>query len=121
MMDVRIDRLRGDEKIDATAYDPNRAGCYIGSGVGGVGTLVDAENVRLEKGQNRISPLAVPMILNDSTPGAVSIQHGLKGPNMSMVSACASAAACRPSPPPPNVPAASSWARVWCRSPTTTR
>jgi len=84
--------LDGDGKIDARAYDPNRAGCYIGSGVGGVGTLVESENVRLEKGQNRISPLAVPMILNDSTPGAVSIQHGLKGPNMSLVSACASSA-----------------------------
>ncbi len=84
--------LDADGRIDAAAYDPNRAGCYMGSGVGGVGTLVDSENVRLEKGQNRISPLAVPMILNDSTPGAVSIQHGLKGPNMSMVSACASAA-----------------------------
>lgn len=84
--------LDGDGKIDARAYDPDRAGCYIGSGVGGVGTLIDSENVRLEKGQNRISPLAVPMILNDSTPGAVSIQHGLKGPNMSLVSACASSA-----------------------------
>ncbi len=84
--------LGGDGKIDARAYDPDRAGCYIGSGVGGVGTLVESENVRLEKGQNRISPLAVPMILNDSTPGAVSIQHGLKGPNMSLVSACASSA-----------------------------
>lgn len=84
--------LDGDGKIDSGAYDPNRAGCYIGSGVGGVGTLIDSENVRLQKGQNRISPLAVPMILNDSTPGAVSIQHGLKGPNMSLVSACASSA-----------------------------
>lgn len=86
------DLLDGDGKIDARAYDPDRAGCYIGSGVGGVGTLIESENVRLAKGQSRISPLAVPMILNDSTPGAVSIQHGLKGPNMSLVSACASSA-----------------------------
>ncbi len=84
--------LGEDGRIDPDIMAPERVGCYVGSGVGGVGTLVEAEAVLQERGQRRVSPLAVPMVLIDSTPGAVAIEHNLRGPNMAHVSACASGA-----------------------------
>ena len=84
--------LGEDGKVDPARVEAERAGCFVGSGVGGVGTLVDAEEVLQKRGQRRVSPLAVPMVLIDSTPGAVAIEHNLKGPNMAHVSACASGA-----------------------------
>jgi 3-oxoacyl-[acyl-carrier-protein] synthase II len=84
--------LAEDGRVDPALVDPERAGCFVGSGVGGVGTLVEAEEVLQSRGQRRVSPLAVPMVLIDSTPGAVAIEHNLRGPNMAHVSACASGA-----------------------------
>ena len=85
--------LLGEEgKVDAALCDPDRFGTFIGSGVGGVGTLIAEEQRRLEVGQRRVSPLAIPMVLADSIPGTVAIRHGLRGPNMTHVTACASGA-----------------------------
>ena len=84
--------LGEDNKVDPSLCDPDRFGTYIGSGVGGVGTLISEEHKLLEMGQRRVSPLAVPMVLADSIPGGVAIRHGLRGPNMTHVTACASGA-----------------------------
>jgi 3-oxoacyl-[acyl-carrier-protein] synthase II len=84
--------LGDDGRVDPSKVQPERIGCFIGSGVGGVGTLAEAEAVRLERGQRRVSPLAVPMVLIDSTPGAVAIEHNLRASNVAHVSACASGA-----------------------------
>ncbi len=84
--------LGEDDKVDASLCDPDRFGTYIGSGVGGIGTLITEEQRRLEMGQRRVSPLAIPMVLADSIPGTVAIRHGLRGPNMTHVTACASGA-----------------------------
>lgn len=84
--------LGDDDLIDAGRYEPERAGAFVGSGIGGIITLASEEDKLRERGPHRVSPMAVPMVLIDSTPGAVSIQHGLKGPNMAHVSACASGA-----------------------------
>jgi len=66
-----------------------RAGCIIGSGIGGLGTMEEQTQVLLERGPGRISPFLVPMMIVDLAAGQVSIRHGLKGINYAPVSACA--------------------------------
>ncbi len=78
--------LRGD------VVAPERVGVYVGSGIGGMTTLETEMAVLRSRGANRVSPFTVPMILADSVPGAVAIEHGLRGPNMAHLSACASGA-----------------------------
>jgi 3-oxoacyl-[acyl-carrier-protein] synthase II len=76
----------------APTVDPCRVGVYIGTGVGGIGTLEAEIGVLNARGANRVSPFVVPMMLADSVPGTVAIECGLKGPNMAHLSACASGA-----------------------------
>jgi len=84
--------LGADGRLDAAVADEDRVGVFIGSGIGGIGSLMQAEHDLQNRGQRRVSPLAIPMTLTDSTPGAVAIEHGLKGPNLAHISACASGA-----------------------------
>jgi len=68
----------------------DRVGVIIGSGIGGMGTLVEQVDVLREKGPRRVSPFLVPMMLADSAAGQVAINIGARGPNMAVLSACAS-------------------------------
>lgn len=77
-------------RIDETIAD--RVGVVFGTGIGGVGTLLKEYDVMLTKGPNRVSPFFVPMMLSDTAPGLIAINHGCKGPNVSVSSACASSA-----------------------------
>ncbi|MGB2895148.1 MAG: beta-ketoacyl-ACP synthase II [Anaerolineales bacterium] len=70
----------------------DRIGVIIGSGIGGVGTLINASWEYMDQGPKRVSPHLVPMMLPDSAPGHIAIAHGLRGPNMTVVTACASSA-----------------------------
>ncbi len=79
-------------RLDAGATQPERSGVYIGSGIGGVGTLLAEEAVLHARGPRRVSAYTIPMLLTDSVPGTVAIHFGLKGPNMAHISACASGA-----------------------------
>jgi 3-oxoacyl-[acyl-carrier-protein] synthase II len=81
-----------DVVLDSAIVPPDRVGVFIGSGVGGVTTLLAEAEVLRERGARRVSPFLLPMLLIDSVPGAVAIAFGLKGPNMAHVSACASGA-----------------------------
>jgi 3-oxoacyl-[acyl-carrier-protein] synthase II len=76
--------------VDLESLDRNRIGVVIGSGIGGIATLENQHRVMLERGPGRISPFFIPMLISDMASGYVSIVHGLKGPNYSTVSACAS-------------------------------
>jgi 3-oxoacyl-[acyl-carrier-protein] synthase II len=62
----------------------------IGSGIGGVTTLLAEHQTYLDKGHRRISPFCVPMMLPDTANGQVAIQYGIRGPNVCIVTACAS-------------------------------
>jgi 3-oxoacyl-[acyl-carrier-protein] synthase II len=62
----------------------------IGSGIGGICTLTEEHTVMLEKGARRISPFTVPMMLPDTATGQVAIHFGIRGPNICVVTACAS-------------------------------
>jgi len=66
-----------------------RAGCIIGSGIGGLGTMEEQTAILLERGPSRISPFLVPMMIVDLAAGHVSIRYNLRGINYAPVSACA--------------------------------
>ena len=79
-----------DSGIDFAANDPYRCGCIVSSGVGGIATT-EAEVLKMkEKGPTRVSPFCIPQIIVNIASGMVAIEHGLKGPNYAVVSACAS-------------------------------
>ena len=79
-------------ELDMETIDRSRAGVIIGSGIGGMETFEEQHSVLLQKGPRRVSPFFIPMMIVDMAAGQVSIQLGLKGPNFSTVSACASGA-----------------------------
>lgn len=80
-----------DSKIDMDKITPERFGTIIGSGVGGLETL-EAQHIKLQaKGPNKVSPFLIPMMILNMATGHVSMQFGAKGPNSSVVTACASA------------------------------
>ena len=81
-----------DSRLEVTPQNGPRIGCIFGSGIGGIGTLLSEYEVLRTRGVDRVSPFLVPMMLPDSAPGQIAIQFGLKGPNMTIVTACASSA-----------------------------
>lgn len=79
-----------DSKIDLDQVDKNKFGVIIGSGIGGMETF-ESQHVKLmEKGPNKVSPFLVPMMITNMASGQVSIAFGAKGPNTTVVTACAS-------------------------------
>jgi 3-oxoacyl-[acyl-carrier-protein] synthase II len=73
-------------------YDPRRVGCVLGTGIGGISTLVDGQDTLRERGPERVSPLAVPLMMSNAAPAALSMRHGLRGPSFAVSTACASGA-----------------------------
>jgi 3-oxoacyl-[acyl-carrier-protein] synthase II len=78
-----------DAGLEITDEIADDVATYIGSGIGGLGTLCDAVETLLERGPRRISPFVIPRILINMVSGHVSIRFGARGPNISHVSACA--------------------------------
>lgn len=66
-----------------------RAGCIVGSGIGGLGTMEEQHSILVERGPGRISPFLVPMMIVDLAAGQISIRYNLRGINFAPVSACA--------------------------------
>ena len=79
-----------DSGLDITKEDATRMGVIIGSGIGGLNTLMDQTYTLIEKGPSRISPFFIAMMISNMAAGMVSIQLGLKGPSACVVTACAS-------------------------------
>jgi 3-oxoacyl-[acyl-carrier-protein] synthase II len=73
---------------DLTA-DPARRATLIGTGVGGIGTLEEQIEVRLSKGERRVSPFLVPMMMANAPAAAISMKYGWQGPCENTVTACA--------------------------------
>lgn len=78
-----------DAGLQVTPDNAPRIGVMMGTGIGGINTIVSQLMELWQKGPERISPFLVPMMLPDSASGQVAIQFGLKGPNLCPVSACA--------------------------------
>jgi 3-oxoacyl-[acyl-carrier-protein] synthase II len=75
-------------KMDEANRD--RIGILIGSGIGGVITIIEQYEILKERGPERISPFLIPMMISDSAAGNLAIRIGARGPNMSLATACAS-------------------------------
>jgi 3-oxoacyl-[acyl-carrier-protein] synthase II len=80
-----------DSGIQVTEANAERIGVHLGSGIGGVGTIEDTTLTIKEKGPRRVSPFYVPMSIINMISGDLSVMFGLKGPNLAMVTACATA------------------------------
>jgi len=78
-----------DANLDLDKIDRDRAGTIIGTGIGGMETLHDQYKVLFEKGPSRISPFFVPMMIGNMASGQASITFGLRGPCLTVVTACA--------------------------------
>lgn len=78
-----------DARLSITDENRHRIGVVIGSGIGGIGTLYEQFKVMQDAGPQRVSPFLIPMMLPDSAAGTVAIELGIRGPNMAVVTACA--------------------------------
>lgn len=78
-----------DSGMTAESIDPERFGVYIGSGIGGIHTLVTEHSKLVEKGPGRVSPYFVPMMISNIASGTVAIKYNAQGPNIAVVTACA--------------------------------
>lgn len=78
-----------DAKLDTASLDPHKFGVYIGSGQGGIETTFNNIKTMMEKGPKRVSPFFIPMMISNMSTAYVAIKHHAKGPNMCVVTACA--------------------------------
>lgn len=83
-----------DAALDITPQDAGRVGVFVGSGIGGLGSIERWHDVLREKGPRRVSPFFIPMSIINLAAGQIAIRHGAKGPNTSVVSACATGNSC---------------------------
>ena len=79
-----------DGGVDLGRVDKDRLGIILGSGIGGIETLESQFRVLIEKGQSRISPFFIPMMISNMAAGQMAIAFGARGPNETVVTACAS-------------------------------
>ena len=75
--------------VDGIGVDDARFGTIFATGVGGLHTLEEQIALRLEKGPRRVSPFLVPMMMTNAPGAAISMRHGLRGPNETITTACA--------------------------------
>ena len=78
-----------DSRLQMTPELSERAGVIMGCGLGGIATIEEYHKALIEYGPKKVSPFFIPMIISNMAPGLISIYHGLKGPNLSVQTACA--------------------------------
>ena len=78
-----------DAQLPITPQNADRVGVVVGAGLGGLTTIESFHKVLMEKGPGRISPFFIPALIVNEAPGQISIRFGAKGPNYSVVTACA--------------------------------
>ena len=87
---VAVDEALANSGLEINDGNRTRIGVAIGSGIGGVKTLLDNHDALTKGGPRRVSPFTIPMCISNMPAGSVSIRYGLMGPNLCHVSACAS-------------------------------
>lgn len=87
-----VEQAVSEAGLKNTNIDPERIGVLVGSGIGGLQNIEEMDRVVIENGPRKISPFFIPSVLINLTSGQISIKYGYKGPNFSIVSACATAA-----------------------------
>jgi 3-oxoacyl-[acyl-carrier-protein] synthase II len=83
-----------DSGLQITTENRYEIGCAIGSGIGGIQSLVETITDFEQKGHRGVSPLAIPKLLIDSTSGKISMEFNLRGPNFDLTTACATGNNC---------------------------
>ena len=83
-----------DAGLDMEKEDPWRVGVAVGSGIGSLQAMEREHRKLLEKGPNRVNPFLVPLMISNMASGNVSIQFGLKGKSINVVTACATGTNC---------------------------
>ena len=78
-----------DSGVDLERTDRRRFGAIISSGIGGLKTLEDQHTVLMTKGPSRVSAFTIPMLISNMASGLISMEYGLQGPNLCIVTACA--------------------------------
>ena len=95
---IQLGIVAAIEAVDDSSWEPKtvfhqeRTGVMIGSGIGGLQTIVETTELMNERGPRRISPFFIPSALINLISGQVSIKFGFKGPNHSVVTACSTGA-----------------------------
>jgi 3-oxoacyl-[acyl-carrier-protein] synthase II len=80
-----------DSGLTVTEENAERIGVHIGAGIGGISTIEETTRLVAERGPRRVSPFYIPMAIINMISGDLSVMYGLKGPNLAMVTACATA------------------------------
>ncbi|MCL1878648.1 MAG: beta-ketoacyl-[acyl-carrier-protein] synthase II, partial [Defluviitaleaceae bacterium] len=80
-----------DDSGLANTVSPERFGVYVGSGIGGLGTMVAQTEVMFNRGPERISPFLIPMMIANMASGLIAMRHNARGVNLPVISACATA------------------------------
>lgn len=78
-----------DAALNVEKVERTRFGVLVGSGIGGITTLLESHKDLLEKGPDRVSPFFIPMLIINMASGLISMRYGAKGPNSAVVTACA--------------------------------
>jgi 3-oxoacyl-[acyl-carrier-protein] synthase II len=77
---------------DELPYEATRIGCVLGTGIGGITTLIAGQEALSERGERAVPPLSVPLMMTNAAAAGISLRHGLQGPSLAVSSACASGA-----------------------------
>jgi 3-oxoacyl-[acyl-carrier-protein] synthase II len=83
-----------DSQLKITPENCEQVGVIVGTGLGGLPTLEETHKILLEKGPSRITPFFIPKLIANMASGQIAMQHGAKGPNTCVVTACATGAHC---------------------------
>ena len=78
-----------DSGIDLEKTNRERFGVIVSSGIGGLKTLEDQHSIVTTRGPSRVSPFTIPMLISNMASGLISMEYGLQGPNLCIVTACA--------------------------------
>lgn len=78
-----------DSGVDLEKTNRERFGVIVSSGIGGLRTLEDQHSILLSRGPSRVSPFTIPMLISNMGSGLISMEFGLQGPNLCIVTACA--------------------------------
>jgi 3-oxoacyl-[acyl-carrier-protein] synthase II len=86
---VAADEAVENAGLNVSNENRDRIGVIVGTGIGGISTLLEQVEIAREKGIDRVSPFLVPMMIADNAAGTIAIRMGIRGPNAAFVTACA--------------------------------
>lgn len=87
--DEAMDEAGLPHDLANSPFDSTRVGVLVSSGIGGLATISEQAKVLFERGPNKVSPFLIPMMIGDLASGNISMRYGARGPNLGLVTACA--------------------------------